>query len=32
MSKSALKDDIIEGFDWIQFLMTYTKIIENKKD
>lgn len=30
--KNVVKDDIIEGFDWIKFLMTYNKIIENKKD
>ena len=28
---NVIKDDKIEGFDWIKFLMTHQKIIENKK-
>jgi len=27
----VIKDDKIEGFDWIKFLMSHQKIIENKK-
>lgn len=27
----VIKDDKIEGFDWIKFLMIHQKIIENKK-
>ena len=29
---SVVKDDIIEGYDWIKLVMTYNKIIENKNN
>ena len=29
---NVVKDDKIEGFDWIKLLMTYQKIIENKNN
>lgn len=28
--KNVIKNDRIEGYDWIKFLMAYNKIIENK--
>ncbi len=30
--KNVVKDEIIEGFDWIKLVMSYKKIIENTSD
>lgn len=30
--KNVVKDDRIEGFDWIKLIMSYEKIIENRND